>query len=977
MKNLIKKILILFIIIFSFMNTNIAFAQTVQTEDDKLEQEMQDVSNRLILSVFGIDGLRWYINDDSIDLKQINENNIVNYTTPFNNDNNFLILSFVFFSVLLGYLLSFIYIILFIKEGLLKTQNSGQFLGENGNVFFSAFKISIVGILLYPVSLPYTTIHIILFKVLGASNDIAKSINSTIISNQPKTYPTLKFPSSGNKKDEGRALISFMVCSKTDYQDTDKEINFNFYERDDGLIIGEINKGNCYAKITYGLDKNHRFEDEKKLKEKFGLEFNYKEIQIQAIKNVTKVLIEKADMAADTILLPTKDKIPFFSEAEAFNNFAVETATDQSYIDHWEGYCEEIFSYAKNNPIKQLLIEEKKQYLYLASRCVSHEVTKRLVYPTEINDFSMYLKTKNYLKDNRIELCNHDYKNLEKTRSRTIISESDVNEVAANLGLQNLDKNISIKYKSAKECLIETCNSINSENTNLFSCMNAIYLNEEMIKQEQMEKSGFLNLGAYMYTMFNSGGINDNTKKIFNNFKIEYIPSFNKYSLYPNNVFFINQKIKTYEDSVNNTKALDLLNESDNIQYKTIFEKNNSLENGVVSLLNHNINDGSDFLGAKRFSLCIRNSLKIYNGYSCGSVPEEMHNFGQNLFEYALYIKIMIVIYSEAYNLDDLRKKTFTKKDESKDGGVTNNAEGRKSKSIKSKIANSGESLKNFLSSNVLLPISIGAVYYLLDFMGVEISSTDEFGYFTTERLEDQKLDFANLSANGIAIVAALGQESAVGYLIHFLVNLVIFKGFVVGYIIPLIPLSLWLTVVLSWIVLVLEIFFISPLWVPTLLSDYDNHTNRAQNNGIAIFIRLFFKAPLICCGLLIAWIVTNTVVSRLVNFLNFDKIFSIEYGYSLSAVIDSLVILTVYIIFLYYIMNITMTIIEAFYEFSTGWMTGRPTANIYGYEKTSSFLSRSSSNGTIAGLLNPMNVNIDRKRLKAPKAPKIQQGKK
>lgn len=966
MKEWIKKICLLFMIIFTFSNINVAYAQQSQTEEDKLEEEMQDVSNRLILSVFGKEGLRWYINDENINVEIINESNIDKYTTPFNNNNYLLISSFLGFSIFIGYILSFIYIILFVKEGIFKTQSSGSFLGENANIFFSVFKISIVGILLYPVSSPYATIHIVLFKVLGVSNDISKSINSTIISNQPKTYPTLKFPSAGNKKEDGRALISFMVCAKTEPKD--KEIVFDFYEREDGLVIGEINKGECYVKITYGIDKNTRLEDEKKLKEKFDLEFNYKEIQIQAIKNVTKKLIEKADMAAETLLLPTKDKIPFFSEADAFDNFAVETTKNKSYIDNWEGHCDEIFNYSKNNPNKELLIEEKRHYLYLSSRCISHEATKRLVYPTEVNDFSLYMKTKNYLKDNRIELCNHDYANLDKNKARTIISETDLSQVAKNIGLDNLNKSISIKYKSAKECLIESCSNINSDNTNLFSCMNAIYLNEEMLRQEQMEKSGFLNLGAYMYTMFNSGGINDNTKKIFNNFKIEYIPAFNRYNLYNNQLFSINQPIKTYEDAVNNKKTLELLNEADNIQYKALFEKNNSLEKGIVSLFNHNINDGSDFLGAKRFSLCIRNSLKIYNGYSCGSVPEEMHNFGQNLFEYATYIKIMIVIYSEAANLSDFSKKSFSKKDEAKGNGVKS-AEGNDVKTGKTHIAENGERLKSSFMSNMILPISVGSIYYFLDLIGIEISSTDEFGYFTTERLEDQKLDFANMSANGIALLAALGQESVVGYLIHFLVNLVIFKGFIVGYIIPLIPISLWLTVVLSWIVLVLETFFISPLWVPSLLSDYDNHTNRAQNNGIAIFIRLLFKGPLICCGLLIAWIVTNTVVSRLVNFLNFDKIFSIEYGYSLSAIIDSLVILTVYIIFLYYIMNITITIIEAFYEFSTGWMTGRPTSNVYGYERTSSFLSRSSSNGTIAGLLNPMNVDLQRKRLKAPKA--------
>ena len=158
---------------------------------------------------------------------------------------------------------------------------------------------------------------------------------------------------------------------------------------------------------------------------------------------------------------------------------------------------------------------------------------------------------------------------------------------------------------------------------------------------------------------------------------------------------------------------------------------------------------------------------------------------------------------------------------------------------------------------------------------------------------------------------------------------------------------------------LLFETIAILPIWIPTLTTPTGDHTSEMEKKGLAIILKLFLKAPLLCMGLLTAWVITNSVITRVMGFLNFDAVFSSEYGYSLSSTIDSLVLMFAYLIFLWYIINITITIIEAFYEFATNWLTGNPSTRLYGKDVASGFLQKNSTQRQTMGMLNP----IGRKR--------------
>ena len=194
-------------------------------------------------------------------------------------------------------------------------------------------------------------------------------------------------------------------------------------------------------------------------------------------------------------------------------------------------------------------------------------------------------------------------------------------------------------------------------------------------------------------------------------------------------------------------------------------------------------------------------------------------------------------------------------------------------------------------------------------------------------------------------------------------VNFIMLMGFILAYIIPLIPLYLWMMVIIGWFMLLFETIAILPIWIPTLTTPTKDHTSDAEKKGMGMILKLFLKAPLLCMGLLTAWIITNSVITRIMGFLNFDTVFSSEYGYSLSNVIDSLVLMLAYLIFLWYIINITITIIEAFYEFATNWLTGNPSSRVYGKDVASGFLQKGSTQRQTMGMLNPIGRGKGRRR--------------
>lgn len=956
---------IMFIFIFTLTPISILAEQESQSiAVTPIEKEMDDITKRFILAAFGKQALAWFAVDSELDyLLEIEDEEIKDFSRPFNKNNFSMIKSYIIISLIIGFSLFSVYLFWIVKEGIIRSQNSGQFLGQNWSTLFTVTKIGIVTILLFPIYSPYNVGHMLIFKTLGYSNIIAKEINNTIISHQPKTYPTVKFPASGAKKMASESIIAFMTCVKAEQVNGSIELNFT---KEEGKISAKSNFGNCHIDYEIGFDEGtaYTISQNKKLKEALDITIDYDAIQITILKDLVEETLKLADKSSDVLLIPFRSDINEKEKSIAFKKYTAEHASNPSYIYHWEGYCDEIFNFKSLNPsVKELNKNEKEQYLYLASRCMSYEVVKKLVYPTEINDFSKYLKTKNYLKENHIELCSHEYSGIEGLKVRAIIKESDITGAETLTRLEETVRtNVNIKTKSIKECLREQCSNLTGEFSNAYMCANVINLYDQINKNNRMSETGFLTLGAYMYNLFGSGKINEDAKKIFNGFKVSYAENeISSDSKTDTTLFTINYEFnKPDVDNIVKAGTRSIVSSTVIPSYKSQFDKKETQEEGVANLFNFAEGGEIDLLGSKRFTTCMKNSLKIENGYSCGSVPEEMNNFGKNLFEYAVYTKTMLAVYQSIFSTMDIlkrnTKKTAGVKGNKDNGNENNTSKNNKTNKKKSKLGAS----KILISTLAMIPganneISQVIQNFSIDIIGKELTETDDFGNLTTIKIENQLMDITNQSANGIAIFAAWGADNFIGKLINMLINGIMFIGFVFAYVIPLIPLYLWMMVIIGWFMLLFETIAILPIWIPTLASPTENNSSEAERKGFAIILKLFLKAPLLCMGLLTAWIITNSVISRIMSYLDFEKIFSVEYGYSLTTAIDSMVLMVAYVVFLWYIINITITIIEAFYEFATNWLTGSPSMRTYGKDVTSGFLQKGSAQRSTMGMLNPM----------------------
>ena len=206
------------------------------------------------------------------------------------------------------------------------------------------------------------------------------------------------------------------------------------------------------------------------------------------------------------------------------------------------------------------------------------------------------------------------------------------------------------------------------------------------------------------------------------------------------------------------------------------------------------------------------------------------------------------------------------------------------------------------------------------------------------------------------------GGDSIIGEFFNLMINYILLMGLIFGYMLPLIPLYLWFVVIIGWLLMFLETLTILPIWIPTLATPNNTNSSRSEKEGFLLILKLFLKAPLLCLGILVAWILTNTIVSRISGYMNVDKMFSMEQGNSLISSLDTLVVALVYCVFLWYIVNLTITLMETFYEFGTSWLSGKGSNSMFGKDVSSGFLRGNSEQSNAIKKMNPLSTKFKKK---------------
>lgn len=896
-KKSINNILKSIIVVFTVFALSGCVSDIETIEDETIEQRMDDLAKRAVLSLFGEVALQAFDVESNViydSVGKLPSEDKVSLTAPFSPIIYVILFYFLMLAVTnIVFLTTGIYQVYLTFFNLYSTAKTGDFMGKNVNALFYVLKTFLVFFLLAVTAPPYNTAQVLFIKAMGHSNVIVNKINSALISNQPRTFPSFKMPAADSKNLVSLNLIQFLSCIKSDPNVKASNVILDFY-KEGGLVKAKSSYSKCHVEFTLGLDTStiKVINESEEISKLLGVDVDFEKIQLQLSEIIVKKLLDKADNAADVMLfeIDTVRKKP-----ELFNEYLVKSNSNSTLIENWELGCDNLLSYI---PPKAMIETEKEQYQYLASRCLSHEIIKSLVYPSEINNFSHYLRTENYLKNNNIQLCGHDYNNV-RMNDKTIISET----VASSNDMTTT---------SIKDCLINACSTLKSEQSNIFMCANAISLYDKSTRNLSMERNGFMAAGAYIYTLFTNSSVSEASKNLVNNFDIKFshsgvnIDTPSKDAI----VFSINhpftQKLMT--------KTEYELFEIDPVVFREHEITFSNVEKASPSVINTSLT-GFDILGSDRFITCGIHPMQIYNGYSCASIAEETHTFGRNLFNYTIYVKTMITSFRMVNGFTSGTKKVIQYKN-------------KKKPKIDKSLQTTGEKFSSSFRSmiNRFVPAAIGysGAFFLVEnnFGGTKIK-TDEFGDLTNEKYQSLMNDPNLIMTNVGAFLLAASDDTVVAQYINLFVNIIMVIGLFFGYVIPLFTPFIWLVAVIGLMTTFTSTLIILPVWIPSILKTGLSHSNELMQRGTKILLTAVIKAPFQLIGLIMAWVFVNFLTGRLMSLLNIADALNTSANLDFNNVCTAILILIFYAVIYYVLVMKMLTLIEEFEESSSAAIIG------------------------------------------------------
>tara|TARA_B100000700_G_scaffold267699_1_gene307835 strand:+ start:103895 stop:106837 length:2943 start_codon:yes stop_codon:yes gene_type:complete len=945
---------------------------TSPEEQVTLQEVSKDFSNKVIISLFG------YRSFERMSKKEIISNNLTReevksaiaplpYIFPY--------LLYIYSIISAITILVFvIYLSYIVYESFIKTQNSGNFLGQGNNTTFFFIKIFLVLLLIFPISetkndiktKEFTTpIQIFLLKTFSLSNDMGKKITNSYISSQPKLYPEIKYIGSDSldaHEDIGVAILDYHMCLKR-YNFKPK---YKFYKTSEKLIIESTSDkensyiSKCNISISYPLDSanknivNNRKEVSDMIKQLYPLDDNYlttKEKEIlsdpenneEAYKRYETTLISsyidfhirlnrEIEKSVNVILSPTND-----------NKTNINTASDLKELllyknlipsDYWYKDCDNIINY-NGDP---LTIEEKQYYTNFVSKCISEKYAKKITFKN-ITDFQEYLSEDNYLNNYHLNLCTHNFNS----------NDGEVTNIEFNYDLDNEYLEASAS-EPILNCISNECSNIDSEFSNVYTCSSALSLYSSYNEEKKLSNIGFISIAPIMYRSFVNFS-NNNSRKLFNDIKIEdesilsnlekldeieelnyTIIDKSKAELEYSKIFFNSRSIRNNNAYINDVIGYGYLKNT-GTSYSEIIESNTKIKK-----------THSTFNPLNRLTTCIENPNKISKGYICGSVPQEYNRFGSMLIKLYSTAVILRTAIKSMQNLSEYNNDFNYKKS------------GIKQKTSIKKIKATGAGLG---LTAMFLFSDIDQIRFILNSNEEENTESDAFsGHmsdindFQNKMVNDPTFEgFGSIDMKessiivSVALVYAMLPENIYKILAPIFDIFVLILGIFIGYVIPLIPYWLFLIVLSSYFSLLLVRFIILPILAIFIMEPSQSHQSSALKNIIIMFAEVLFKIPLIIVGIILSWVLTNNIISKVFTLFDIESIFSLQNpAFYLEALIF-IITAIIYTIVLFVLTNLTMTIIQTFYDFSTDWFKGQTkdvignTSNTSNMQKTQQLL--------------------------------------
>ncbi len=838
---------------------------------DSIEDIEKDLTKRFILATLGKDALVIFLGSEASDnlkeqIKGLSDGEVYRISKPFNSSiiSGTLIIVAAFFLVALITML--FYIIWVYTESLLKTQDSGEFLGGRWNKVFTPLKIIVGFFLIFPMfgqshapfnkeassdSFNLGAFSLAQMAVLysaGASSQQANIIFGEFIRSMPRHYPAIIMPHLTSKTVFMNNLIDFMVCAKSSHNGT-LQADFTRYDNDEkSMYKVDLSAGKCQLTGQVGYDSAtiDELNNNQTLNTLIG-SINYDQIQKTAIQNALTNMFATASEVADSIIR-AEDSINILKSPMAV------------VPQDWRNYCSSIGTLLKEDAFDDDVVF----YNSIAAKCMSKKFIEDLS-KTSVDSAYAY-SDQNYLKGNAIELCVHESGFSGKEKALTFAKFKEEEFM------------FPPKYKLIRECISSAC-----AGDKAFECASAIHFAKSVADKDELARKGWIVGGASIYQIF-SGFDNMAARSIINksSFDVGYFSDVQRTS---NNLVGTAPAIDTITVSINAAtpeKDFEYSHFQEYIDRKA--NRYNSLisEKGQYSSFLEGGKDG--WFGIPKLQACAEHPMKVYNGFACGNVTEEVHIFGSKLIALGLQVKVASLLIT---NSQGKAKKTS----------------GEISKSSTGIMKNIGGVIDGAI-----------AKLFIASVMGAAFSETDSFSDIDTEIWQQYPEILSFMAFIGTAsLVESSTLSSSVSDLINIFTGLCLVLGVIFGFLMPLLPFGLWLIAIGGWIIALFEALVLAQIWGVVLISPSADHSSDAARKSTIIVVSILLKAPLLVAGMIVAWLLNNILMSEMLMFSDIASALALDSVGTLKSIIDQLVVLIIYFVILYGMYNIIFSLIESF----------------------------------------------------------------
>lgn len=897
---------------FSVAEDNESILQTadgLQHYDEVKYETIDDVfdnlSNRMILGTFGRESLIVFLPNDTpesvtFEIQKMDDSELAAYSSPFNYGLVNITLAILFFISAIATVVMLLYMAWITLERTIVTGESGEFLGKNVDSIKSNLKFLIVFSLILPVmpagkmpngvqDINISLIQFATIKLIGISSYTGDKIFEIYANNTPSYYPVIEMPQRDGKYSDMINLIKYTNCiNAEEIDDSIEYIPFNFKRMGESKFQAESGSTLCKLKIKISFDtKTESLIDNNEDLAKIVPFNNYLDIQFVEFKETMNDLLKKANKISKNIINGDIEEEWFsFSNKEQVNKFET---------------CEELYNYSETVPNQEFAYN----YINEAAKCLSEDYIRNFAKIPNTNYYDALdsdLFDVEMCSNRKIEQSENDAQKTELTSSQFILNQKDPEDMGAIVKLTEYSQ------KKIEDCIKDSCS--NFSNSSIYQCSNAIGLGYEHYSRKNMAKKGWITSGAYIYKLFSNINTNTNGRLPITSFNINFFKNENKESIskikseyeinnYGNNIGQYESKLNlahtNFQQDENQQEVVEEFNESLLLNIRKLTARLTGNNNSEF------MNDLSKYIteDISRFNTCMQNPLEISSGISCGNVTTEISRMGNKILNMSIYLKISLLVaelkgvlttYTPEGDISGDKKKNFKKQ------GMGY---------IKSNLKKAG-----------MLSIVGGGTF------GFEyISGLMEDTSFNSSFVKSDSFNKMVIATTGVlAFYVADGNEKLLDKF-NSLTWILFSIGIVLTFIVPLIPFTLWVLAVMGWLIGVFQLLVNLPLWAATTISVSDQDTAAAIKVGIRMMISMIIRIPLMTIGLIIAWLLTNVFVQRI---LSEEMItFAINYGDSglVFMAIDYVLILIIYVIMLITIYNILFSLIEGFHELAMNWM--------------------------------------------------------